>query len=61
MSKNQRDQHKKFVDEYRLAELENRNRLKNPWFRAWRDSLLLTQEILNWIDSQLREGAVKRR
>jgi len=36
----------KDIQLYRDKELENKNRLKNPWFRAWRDSLLFSKDIV---------------
>lgn len=37
------------IQRYRKAELENKNRLKNPWFRAWRDSLLMAYDFVEKI------------
>lgn len=45
----------KMIQLYRDAELENNNRLRNPWFRAYRDTLLFAIGLLEEAQKDTRE------
>jgi hypothetical protein len=48
----------KEVQDYRNAEMTNKNRLRNPWFRAYRDSLIFSTLLLE--EAQKLEADLKR-